>query len=127
MKRFVLIFLTLSASIACMAQPGIKFSKEVLHLGFVKQGDTLKFQYTFTNTGDQPLVISETKVQCNCTSVDYPKSPIPPKGTGIIKATFTTAHAWDMQDRTIIVTSNANNSPTELHFKCIITKVKDKS
>ena len=120
------IFFHLSA-IVCFAQPGISFDKTTQHLGFVHQGDTLTFQYTFTNTGNQPLLITDTKVQCSCTSVQKPAEPIQPGKTGVIKARFITNTAIDRQDRTILVISNASTPSVELRFKCVVLKAKDKS
>jgi hypothetical protein len=114
-------------TMACTAQPVINFEKSTQHLGFVHQGDTLSFQYLFTNMGNQPLVISDTKVQCGCTVVQKPAEPIQPGKTGVIKARFITNSAIDRQDRTIIVISNASNPSVELRFKCVVLKAKDKS
>ena len=127
MKRSGLIALFLFLTGSCIAQPVIKFDKSVQHLGFVTKGDTLNFQYTFTNTGDQPLVISDTKVQCSCTNVQKPDAPVLPGKQGVIKATFVTTGAIDRQDRTIIVTCNASNSPIELRFKCVVLKSNKKT
>ena len=127
MKRAGLIGLLLFLVGNGISQPVIKFNKPVQHLGFVTKGDTLHFQYAFTNTGNQPLVISDTKVQCSCTTVQKPDAPILPSKQGIIKATFITTGAIDRQDRTIIVTCNASNSPIELRFKCVVFKSNKKT
>jgi len=107
-----------------VAQSVMAFDKPTQHLGFVHQGDTLNFQYQFTNTGNQPIIISDTKVECGCTVVDKPSEPILPGKQGIIKVTFHTNSAIDRQDRTVTVLSNASNSPTVLRFKCIVLRAK---
>jgi len=99
----------------------------VQRLGFVHQGDTLIFQYVFTNTGDQPLVISDAKVECSCTSVKLPDQPVLPNKQGVLIATFVTTHAIDRQDRTITVISNASDSSVELRFRCVVLKAKNKT
>ena len=126
-KFHIAILLLVFSTVICMAQPIIHFEKAVQHLGFVHQGDTLAFQYVFTNTGNQPLVISDTKVECGCTIVKKPTEPVLPGQTGIIHATFITTSAIDRQDRTITVISNASNSSVEVRFKCVVLKAKDKS
>jgi hypothetical protein len=108
------------------AQPVITIEKTTQHLGFVHQGDTLHFTYTFTNTGNQPLVINDTKVECSCTSAEKPTQAIDPGKKGIIKATFNTSPTIDRQDRTITIISNASNSPTVVRFKCVVLKAKKK-
>jgi Protein of unknown function (DUF1573) len=122
-KMFVFTLLVLVGYIT-NAQPVITFEKTTQHLGFVRQGDTLNFEYKFTNTGNQPLIISDTKVECGCTVVDKPSNPISPGKQGIINVTFHTNSAIDRQDRTVTVFSNASNSPTTLRFKCVVLKAK---
>lgn len=79
MKRIILISILLAfCRYTTIAQPFINFDKATQHLGFVRQGDTLNFQYKFTNTGTQTLIISDTKVACDCTVVDKPANPILP-------------------------------------------------
>lgn len=119
--------LLLLLNLCCLAQPAITFDKTIQHLGFVHQGDTLSFQYTFTNTGNQPLVISDAKVQCSCTIVSLPTQPVLPGKQGVIKTRFVTNTAIDRQDRTIEVISNAATPQVELRFKCVVLKAKDKS
>ena len=126
-KSIILLVLLGLSSIIGRSQPVMTFEKTVQHLGFVHQGDTLTFQYTFTNTGNQPLVISDAKVQCGCTVVTPPSQPILPGKQGVIKTKFITNSAIDRQDRTIIVISNASNGQVELRFKCVVLKAKDKS
>jgi len=107
-----------------VAQPVINFDKTTQHLGFIRQGDTVKFQYSFTNSGNQPLIISDTKVECGCTIADKPSDPVLPGKKGVIKVEFRTKDAIDRQDRTVTVISNATNSPAILRFKCVVLKAK---
>ena len=125
MNRNILFFVLLSlCGHIAIAQSVITFDKITQHLGFIRQGDTLNFQYKFTNTGNQPLIISDTKVECGCTLVDKPADPILPGKQGVIKVSFRTNSAIDRQDRTVTVLSNASNSPAVLRFKCIVLKAK---
>ena len=127
-QKSITLFALLSLfSLIGLSQPVMSFEKTVQHLGFVHQGDTLTFQYAFTNTGNQPLVISDTKVQCGCTIVTPPTQPVLSGKQGVIKTKFITNSAIDRQDRTIIVISNASNGQVELSFKCVVLKAKDKS
>jgi hypothetical protein len=119
---YMLVFIgSVSLSIA---QPVIKFDNTTQHLGFVHKGDTLRFQFIFTNTGNKPLVISDAKVECGCTIVEKPDYQIDPGKKGEIKVMFNTAPTIDRQDRTVIVVSNASNSPNVLRFKCVVLKQK---
>ena len=127
MKRLIIINTLLFCALACFGQASIKFDKTVQHLGFITQGDTVSFQYTFTNTGNQPLIISDSKVECGCTMVEIPKQPVQPNTQGVVKVKFNTKSAIDRQDRTITLTCNASNTPPELRFKCVVLKPKKKT
>lgn len=104
--------------------PVLTFDDTKYNFGFIRQGEIVAHEYTFTNTGDAPLIISDCEVACECTKVDFPKTPIAPKGTGKIKVTFDSKSAIDRQDRDVIVKSNASNSPTTISFKCVVLKPK---
>ena len=124
-KACLLLFLLIGIGVS--AQPAFKFDKTTQHLGFVHQGDTLHFEYAFTNTGNQPLTISDAQVECNCTTVEKPSEPVAAGKQGIIKVAFTTNTAIDRQDRTITLVSNVPGSLAVLRFKCIVLKAKKKS
>jgi hypothetical protein len=125
MKQRILLFIVLLiAGFQAICQPVITFDDNTRHLGFVRQGDTLHFQYKFANTGNQPVLISDTKVECGCTVVDKPTEPIFPGKQGAINVTFHTNSAIDRQERTVTVISNAKNSPVQLRFKCVVLKAK---
>jgi hypothetical protein len=64
-----------------------------------------------------PLVITEAKVACPCTVVEYPKEPIAPGRKGNIHVTFDTKGKIGYQDRIIEIYSNAKKNPVKLRFK----------
>lgn len=98
----------------------IKFSDAKQNYGFCQQGEIIKFEYHFENTGDDTLRISEIKVSCGCTVANFPKEPVNPGDQGVVTLYFDTKEKYDRQDRTVDVISNATNSPTSLRFKCIV-------
>lgn len=130
MKLRILIFTLIVVSLGAFRfKPGtgavMTFDETKHNFGFIRQGDVVSHEYSFTNTGDAPLIISECEVACECTKVEFPKEPIAPKGIGKIKVTFESKSAIDRQDRDVIVKSNATNSPTTISFKCVVLKPKN--
>lgn len=67
--------------------------KAVYDAGNVAVGEVIKASFKVENTGDSPLVISDVKPTCSCTVSDFPKDPIAPGETGVIKATVDTKNA----------------------------------
>ncbi len=110
--------------ISCIAFPQaqLKFTDTKKNFGFVKQGETVVLKYDFVNTGNEALVINEAKVSCSCTSVDFPKAPIPPQQKGTITVTFETKSVYDRQDRIVEIISNAKNSPVNIRYKGVVLR-----
>lgn len=127
MKRIlVLSALLLSFSAFRVSNPAaIKFEETKHNFGFIHQGDIVSHEFSFTNTGDEPLMITDAEVTCECTKVDFPKQPVLKGAKGIVKVTFDSKSAMDRQERTVLIKSNATDSPTTLTFKCVVLKKKD--
>lgn len=127
MKRILPLFLlVLAVSSFRVSNPPIMDFDETKHnFGFIHQGDIVSHEYTFTNTGEEPLTILDAEVTCKCTTVDFPRQPIMKGGKGTVKVTFDSKSAMDRQERTVLVKSNASNSPVTLTFKCVVLKKKD--
>lgn len=90
MKRILLIALVLMAGIhAAMAQAQIKFDKVTHDFGtFAESSSVQKCTFTFTNVGDQPLVINQAVASCGCTVPSYTKAPVKPGQKGTITITY---------------------------------------
>lgn len=95
----------------------IEFKKDVHDYGEVAYGGDGITSFEFKNTGSAPLIISEAKKTCGCTVPDYPKEPIPPGGTGVIKVKYDTKRPGVI-NKTVTIVSNAVNEPNYLiHIK----------
>jgi hypothetical protein len=68
------------------------------------------------------LVLSDYKVECNCTSAILPKEPILPKQKAFVIVKFDTKNAFDRQDRVVQILSNASNNPQQIRFKGVVLK-----
>lgn len=90
MKRTVFSTLLFVCSIiAASAQAEIKFDKLTHDFGkFSEASPVVTCTFTFTNTGDKPLVINQAVASCGCTVPEYTKDPIQPGQKGTIKVTY---------------------------------------
>jgi len=104
------------------AQAKLVFSDTKKSFGFVKQGRVVEIKYEFTNEGNQPLILSESKVECSCTEVVLPKDPIMPKQKSFVLIKFNTLTVFDRQDRIVEIQSNASNNPQKIRFKGVVLK-----
>jgi hypothetical protein len=103
--------------------PVFKFEDARWNFGMVREGEQIHMEFKFTNTGTEPIIITDTKVACGCTKVEYPKAPIKPGEKGVIKVNFDTNGKMDRQDRTVDIISNATGT-TQLRFKGVVLKKK---
>ncbi len=109
-------------STTLFSQAQLKFKDLKKNFGFVKKGEVVVIEFEFTNTGNQPAVLTDAKVECSCTTVEFPKHPIAPNQTEKIIVKFDTKSVYDRQDRIIEIISNAKNSSQKIRFKGVVLK-----
>lgn len=85
--------------------------------GSIAQNSEHKYVYSFTNTGKEPLVISNAKGSCGCTVPRWPKEPIAPGGTGEIEIIYKPGKQKNKQSKTITITANTEPTNTLLKVK----------
>ena len=107
-----LILVALFAFYSSQAQE-ISFEKELHDFGtFQQNGDGL-YEFKFTNTGDAPLIISNSKGSCGCTVPVWPKEPIGPGKSNVIRVKYDTKRIGAF-NKSITITSNAKIDPTKV-------------
>lgn len=92
----------------------MEFEHKLFEFGKVKAGDIVTHEFKFKNTGKNPLIIKDAQGSCGCTVAEYPKEPIPPGGSGVIKATFNTEGRNSYQAKYISLYANTIPSETKL-------------
>lgn len=115
-------FLNVFFCLNLFSQAEIKFFDSKKNFGFVKQGKEVELKYEFKNTGNQPLLITDYKVECSCTNAVLPKEPVLPGKSSVIIVHFDTKTAFDRQDRVVEIISNAKNSSAFIRFKGVVLK-----
>lgn len=81
------------------------------------------FVFTFTNSGNAPLVITQVKGSCECTKAEFIPTPIPPGKTGWIKAIYDASKIGEF-NRNVTVTANTDAGPVNLTIKGNVIKKK---
>lgn len=95
----------------------IAFAKKEFDFGTVKENVLSNTSFTFTNTGTNPLLVSNAIGSCGCTVPEWPEKPIPPGGTGEIKVQFDSKDKFGTQVKTVTVKTNTEPNQTELIIK----------
>ena len=97
--------------------PEIEFEKVVHDYGDVPFNGDGTCEFRFTNTGNEPLLVQKPKSSCGCTIPSWPNEPILPGESDVIKVTYRTNRAGNI-NKTVTVTSNAlKNSTVVLRIK----------
>lgn len=71
--------------------PDFKFIEESHNFGKIPQGKPVTVEMFFTNTGNQPLIISAVEPTCGCTVAKYTQTPIKKGQKGSIILTYNAA------------------------------------
>ena len=116
MKKIFSIVCMLMISMAMMAQAQIKFDTTAHDFGkFSEEDPIVKCTFTFTNTGDKPLVINQAVASCGCTVPTYTKTPVQPGESGTINVTYNGTGKFPGHFRkTITIRSNAKTEMVRL-------------
>ncbi len=96
--------------------PILSFTKESHDFGQITEGDTVRYEFYFTNTGKTPLIISNATATCGCTQPKYPKEPVAPGEKGSIHVVFNSSGKQGMQNKVITLTTNTYKGTEELHL-----------
>ena len=103
--------------------PEITFEETIHDFGVVALNGVAECEFTFTNTGKEPLVIQSCSASCGCTVPTCPKEkPVNPGEKGTIKIKYTTTHVAGKFNKTVTVTTNAKNSVVRLTIMGEIAK-----
>jgi hypothetical protein len=120
MKRIVFTTLLFVCYIlGASAQAEIKFDKLTHDFGkFSESSPVVTCTFTFTNTGNKPLVINQAVASCGCTVPEYTKDPIQPGQKGSIKVTYNGTGKFPGHfKKSITVRTNAKVEMTRLYIE----------
>jgi hypothetical protein len=120
MKKYLFLVVVLGFAFQAFAQeaqttekkdgPVITWDKKSHDFGDIVQGDKVETTYYFTNTGTEPLIITNVQVSCGCTTPKgWPRDPIAPGGRGELSISFNSTGKMGKQNKPLTIISNAVN------------------
>lgn len=131
MKKVLSIIAFLAVTAAVRAQttpvatnpnaPEFQFVSEVYDFGSIPQGVPAEARFEFTNTGKEPLIITDVQKTCGCTKTEWSKEPIAPGQKGWIVAEYNAANEGAFT-KAITVMSNTKTPNMKLTFKGTVVK-----
>lgn len=105
------------------AQAMMDFRETTYDFGEIEEGTVAEHQFIFTNTGNQPLILSSVKASCGCTTPSWTKEPILPGKSGHVKASYNSKNRPGGFNKTITITSNASKPTQVLYIKGTVIKL----
>lgn len=93
--------------------PMISVDKESHDYGTITQGANGTCEFTVTNTGDAPLIITQCQGSCGCTVPKCDTAPIKPGEKSTITVKYDTNRVGPI-NKSVTITSNAANAPSKI-------------
>ncbi len=92
----------------------ISFEETQFNFGEIIQGQVVEYDFNFTNTGKNDLVIYDAKGSCGCTVPEWPKEPIRPGKSNKIHVKFDSTNKEGHQTKTVTLTCNTQPNQVTL-------------
>ena len=126
MKKFITLCTVIIGFITFTAmqtdnKAAFKFEKETHGFGKIPQGKPVTYEFKFTNTGEEPLIISNVESTCGCTVPKYTNTPVLKGQSGTITVTFNAAAVQPSFSKAVTVKSNARTPNKLLYIKGQVT------
>ena len=124
-SKFIMLIVAfsfiLSGAGVITKKAAVEWKYQEYDFGKIEMGSKAEAKFIVTNTSMVPLIISQVQPSCGCTVADYPKNPIQPGKSGIIKANYNTATPGYFQ-KSVFVYANTEQPKTTLIIKGEVVK-----
>jgi len=115
-KLLFIAVLIVSSTISAQEKGVFQFENETINYGVIARNSDGNRSFTFTNVGDEPIIITKVKGSCGCTIATKPSNPILPGETAEIGIKYATNRLGGFL-KTIIITSNASEISKVVRIK----------
>lgn len=94
----------------------IEFEETQYDFGTILQGEIVRHVFTFTNTGEEALLLSSARGSCGCTVPRWPVEPIAPGETASITVEFDSKGKKGKQSKKITLIGNTYPPQTFIYL-----------
>lgn len=102
-----------------------EFETETYDFGELNEGDEAKAEFVFVNNGTEPIVITNVRPSCGCTTPYYSKDPVEPGEKGVIHASYGTKGRPGHFNKRITVNTSAGDK--NIYIKGYVNKAPQSS
>lgn len=133
MRQYTLLFICLFLINTISAQESkpdialttMTFEETTFNFGEIDEGERIQNVFSFTNTGDAPLMITNARGSCGCTVPEWPKAPIMPGESSYLIVEFNSKNKKGLQNKRVTLTANTNPAQSFLLIKGEIINDKE--
>ncbi len=111
-------------TVAADRKPIMTFKDTLHEFGAIHEGETVQYEFAFTNTGKTPLIINSASGSCGCTVPDYPHDAIIPGSSGVLKVTFNSRGKQGHQEKSVSIHTNSLRGIEMLYIKADVAAKK---
>lgn len=128
MKKLTLLLLSclMFAGMSLVAQdtdnpnaPEITFERDLHDFGTIDYAGDGTYAFKFTNTGNDPLIISSAQGSCGCTVPQWPKDPVLKGQSNFINVSYDTKRPGPFT-KTVTIQSNAKTAAKVITIKGVV-------
>lgn len=95
----------------------LKWESDTHEFGTVEQGKPVSYEFTFTNTSNKDITLTNVKASCGCTATNYTKTAVKPGEKGTVTATYNAAAGGAFHKTVTVMTSEENSAPKIITIK----------
>jgi hypothetical protein len=95
----------------------LKWEKETHEFGTIEQGKPVSYEFSFTNTTNKDITLTNVKASCGCTATNYTKTAVKPGDKGTVTATYNAAAGGAFHKTVTVMTSEENSAPRIITIK----------
>ncbi|WP_367391322.1 DUF1573 domain-containing protein [Lewinella sp. LCG006] len=103
----------------------ISFTETTFDFGTVEEGTIVTHVFTLTNTGQEPLVLTDAKGSCGCTIPQWPREPLAPGETASITVEFNSKNKMGKRNQRVTVTANTDPAQSFIYLTGEVTPRSD--
>ena len=95
----------------------IQFDSAEHDFGKVTEGDKPEYDFRFSNTSNVTLVLSDVHATCGCTTPYWPKTPVAPGKSDVIKVMYNSEGRNGIFHKGVLITANTYPPQTLISIK----------
>ncbi|AWM13690.1 DUF1573 domain-containing protein [Flavobacterium sp. NRK F10] len=112
----------MAAAAKATKQSDLKWDNDTHDFGEIEKGKPVSYEFTFTNTSKQTILVTNVKPSCGCTATNYTKTPVKPGEKGSVTATYNAAHPGNFHKTVTVTTNEEGAAPKVLIIKGTVQK-----